>query len=107
MLIDTNTTHHSTDITEAAIWPPVLQAPTLGEHQPLLATTQAPSLLQQLPSNQQIWYGAFHMIGVAHLWYIRVTKETPFSEWETFVKDLISDFGPPLSHDTLGDMASP
>jgi hypothetical protein len=47
------------------------------------------------------------MTGVAHLWYIRVTKETSFLEWDTFVKDLTRDFGPLLSHDTLGDMASP
>jgi hypothetical protein len=47
------------------------------------------------------------MIGAAHLWYIRVTKETPFPEWDTFIKDLTRDFGLPLSHDTLGDMASP
>jgi hypothetical protein len=47
------------------------------------------------------------MTGDAHLWYIRVTKETPFLEWDTFLKDLARDFGLPLSHDTLGDMASP
>jgi hypothetical protein len=107
MLVETDVTHHSTDITVVAIWPPVLQAPTPGEHQPPPAMTRAPSSLQCLPSYQQIWYGAFHMTGAAHLWYIRVTKEAPFPEWDTFVKDLISDFGPPLSHDTLGDMASP
>jgi hypothetical protein len=47
------------------------------------------------------------MTGAAHLLYIRVTKETPFSEWDTFVKDLTHDFVPPLNHDTLGDMVSP
>jgi hypothetical protein len=31
----------------------------------------------------------------------------PFPEWDTFIKDLPRDFGTPLSHDTLGDMASP
>jgi hypothetical protein len=47
------------------------------------------------------------MKGTAHLWYIHVTKETSFSEWDTFVKDLTRDFSPPLSHDTLDNMASP
>jgi hypothetical protein len=49
----------------------------------------------------------FHMTGAAHLWYIRVTKEKPSSEWDTFVRDLTRDFGPPLSHGTLGDLAPP
>jgi hypothetical protein len=39
--------------------------------------------------------------------YIHVTKETPFPEWDTFIKDLTRDFSPSLSHDTLGDMAFP
>jgi hypothetical protein len=47
------------------------------------------------------------MTGVAHLWYILGTKETSFLKWDTFVKDLTRDFGLPLSHDTLGNMAFP
>jgi hypothetical protein len=34
------------------------------------------------------------MTGAAHFRYIRVTKETLFPEWDTFVKDLTRDFGP-------------
>jgi hypothetical protein len=107
MLVNTNMTHHSIDITVVAIWPLALQAPTPGERQSLPAMTWAPSSLQQLLSDQQIWYGAFHMTGAAHLWYILGTKETSFLKWDTFVKDLTRDFGLPLSHDTLGNMAFP
>jgi hypothetical protein len=63
--------------------------------------------LQCLPTDQHIRYAAFHMTGVAYLWYIRVTKEKLFSNWDTFSRDLTRDFSPPLSLGTLGDLAPP
>lgn len=40
--------------------------------------------LQQLLADLHIWYATFRMTGAAYLWYIRMTKYEPFSEWTTF-----------------------
>lgn len=73
----------------------------------LLSRLQILFRLHHVPEDQQIWYAAFHLTGVAQLWYIRSTKDVPISEWQLLIRGLACDFCPLIYQDTLGDLAPP
>jgi hypothetical protein len=63
--------------------------------------------LQNTPADGQVRYAAFHLTDAAQRWYIRMTKEAPTTEWTTFTRSLIHDFGPPTDQDKRGDLTPP
>jgi hypothetical protein len=52
--------------------------------------------LHHVPEDQQVWYATFHLIGVAHLWFIRSTKDVLIIEWALFNRCILYDFSPPI-----------
>lgn len=63
--------------------------------------------LQQVPDDQKTRYVAFHLTGAAQLWFIRSTDDAPMADWEFFTCSISDDFGPPICHETFGELASP
>ena len=61
--------------------------------------------LQKIPDDLKIEYAAFPLIETAHLWFIRSTKDEPMADWEHFNHSICKYFGPPIRHDTIGELA--
>jgi hypothetical protein len=89
----------------ARLTPPTFDGST--DPLPWISRMQLLFRLQNTPADGQVRYAAFHLTDAAQRWYIRMTKEAPTTEWTTFTRSLIHDFGPPTDQDKRGDLTPP
>ena len=62
---------------------------------------------QLYTNNDKIVYAAFHLIGVAHCWYIRQMKDMPLLDLEHFTRCIDNHFGSPIHHEKFSMVSPP